>query len=55
MPEAKDGGIMKEFKMASAPDPAAERNDFLEMMSEKYYGKPLSKDKSVYDFRKNFG
>ena len=41
MPEAKDGGIMKEFKMASAPDPAAERNDFLEMMSEKYYKKPL--------------
>ena len=41
MPEVKDGGIMKEFKMASAPDPAAERNDFLEMMSEKYYKKPL--------------
>ena len=32
-----DGGIMEQFKMASAPDPAAERNDFLEMMSEKYY------------------
>ena len=41
MPEVKDGGIMKEFKMASAPDPAAERNSFLEMMSEKYYKKPL--------------
>ena len=41
MPEAKDGGIMKEFKMASAPDPAAERNSYLEMMSEKYYKKPL--------------
>ena len=36
-----DGGIMEQFKMASAPDPAAERNDFLEMMSEKYYKKPL--------------
>ena len=22
--------------------------------SLKYYGKPLSKDKSIYDFRKNF-
>ena len=49
MPEVKDGGrimankggIMEQFKMASAPDPAAERNDFLEMMSEKYYKKPL--------------
>ena len=41
MPEVKDGGIMKEFKMASAPDPAAERNSFLEMMSERFYGKPL--------------
>lgn len=40
-PEVKDGGIMEQFKMASAPDPAAERNDFLEMMSEKYYKKPL--------------
>ena len=27
--------------MASAPDPAAERNSFLEMMSERKYGKPL--------------
>ena len=49
MPEVKDGGrimankggIMGQFKMASAPDPAADRNDFLEMMSEKYYKKPL--------------
>ena len=49
MPEVKDGGrimankggIMGQFKMASAPDPAAERNSFLEMMSERFYGKPL--------------
>ena len=27
--------------MASAPDPAAERNSYLEMMSERFYGKPL--------------
>ena len=27
--------------MASAPDPAAERNDMLEEMSLKYYKKPL--------------
>jgi hypothetical protein len=45
----KDGGIMEQFKMASAPDPAAERNDFLEMMSEKYYGKPL-KDLTPNEF-----
>ncbi len=38
MQEAKDGGIMK---MASAPDPAAEKNDYLEEMSLKYYKKPL--------------
>ena len=36
-----DGGIMEQFKMASAPDPAAERNSYLEMMSERLYGKPL--------------
>ena len=49
MPEVKDGGrimankggIMEQFKMASAPDPAAERNSYLEMMSERFYGKPL--------------
>ena len=34
----KDGGGIR---MASAPDPAAERNSFLEMMSERLYGKPL--------------
>ena len=38
---ADKGGIMGQFKMASAPDPAAERNSFLEMMSERFYGKPL--------------
>ena len=40
-PEVKDGGIMEQFKMASAPDPADERNQILESMSEKYYKKPL--------------
>ena len=36
-PKKKPSGIM----MASAPDPAAERNSYLEMLSEKYYKKPL--------------
>ena len=38
---AEEGGIMEQFKMASAPDPADERNQILESMSEKYYKKPL--------------
>jgi len=29
------------FMMASAPDPMDERNSVMEMMSEKYYGRPL--------------
>ena len=35
---AAEGGIMK---MASAPDPAADRRDMLEELSLKYYKKPL--------------
>ena len=31
----------KEMKMASAPDPMDERNSMMEMLSERYYGKPL--------------
>ena len=31
----------KEVKMASAPDPMDERNSMMEMLSERYYGKPL--------------
>ena len=31
----------KEMKMASAPDPMDKRNSMMEMLSERYYGKPL--------------
>ena len=31
----------KEMKMASAPDPMDERNSMMEILSERYYGKPL--------------
>ena len=36
-----DAPVLPDRKMASAPDPAAERNDMLEEMSLKYYKKPL--------------
>jgi hypothetical protein len=42
--EAKDGGRVEYAegtKMASAPDPMDERNSMMEMLSERYYGKPL--------------